>query len=113
MISYSTLSSNLKKFGPPYGASNGMKFAIKTTLFGFVGLTNAYTSVLSASGSALMSGASRWLDACSEPTPRTAAVMATAMNVHFFTTHLQDRKDCLGFLRRARARRGRTQGRAH
>ena len=31
---------------------------------GIRGLTNAYTSVLSASGSWLMSGASRWLDAC-------------------------------------------------
>jgi hypothetical protein len=41
MISYSTLSSNLKKFGPPYRASKGMKFAINVTLSGEFGLTNA------------------------------------------------------------------------
>src|SRR4029077_14499885 len=33
------------------------------TVFGWSGLTNAYRSVLSAVGSWLISGASRWLDA--------------------------------------------------
>ncbi len=36
---------------------------MSTTLSGLAGLTKAYVSVLSASGSWLMSGASRWLDA--------------------------------------------------
>ena len=44
-------------------SSNGMKFAMSVTRSGWAGLTKAYTSVLSASGSWLVSGASRWLDA--------------------------------------------------
>src|SRR5688572_8989111 len=52
-----------------------MKLLIRVTASGFAGLTKAYTSVLSASGSWLISGASRWLDA--EP----AGEMATASTV--------------------------------
>ena len=44
-------------------SSNGMNDAINVTVSGASGLTKAYTSVWSACGSALMSGASRWLDA--------------------------------------------------
>ena len=39
-----------------------MKFAMSVTASGLSGLTNAYTSVLSATGSFEISGASRWLD---------------------------------------------------
>src|SRR5579875_350517 len=62
LISYSTSSPNSKKFGPPAGPSRGMKLAIKVTVLGLSGLTKAYRSVLSATGSLEMSGASRWDD---------------------------------------------------
>ena len=61
-ISYRTGSPNSLKFGPPYGSCSGMKLAMSVTVSGRSGLTNAYTSVLSATGSFEISGASRWLD---------------------------------------------------
>src|SRR3954452_6070641 len=42
---------------------------MSVTLSGLSGLTNAYTSVLSARGSPAINGASRWLDAVTAPGP--------------------------------------------
>src|SRR5919197_1142568 len=49
-------------------------------VLGSSGLTNAYRSVLSAAGSWLISGASRWLEAlaASGPEPRTSATVTAA-----------------------------------
>src|SRR5215468_4694862 len=50
------------------------------TVSGLSGLTNAYRSVLSAAGSSLINGASRWLEAAAllGPTAPTSAAAATA-----------------------------------
>src|SRR6185503_13637317 len=69
-------------------ASSGMKFAMIVTLSGVVGLTNAYRSVLSASGSWLMSGASRWLDARSGLRNAPAVTNASTTQASFLTEHL-------------------------
>src|SRR3989442_10311834 len=61
-ISYRTSSPNWKKFGPPAGSSRGMKFERIVTFEVSTGSTNAYRSVLSATGSFEMVGASRWDD---------------------------------------------------
>src|SRR6476469_1383707 len=61
-ITYVTSSPNSKKFGPPGGYSSGRKLAMIVTESGRSGLTNAYRSVLSATGSLEISGASRWVD---------------------------------------------------
>src|SRR5574339_1076362 len=53
-----------------------MKLLIRVTVSGFEGLTKAYTSVLSASGSWLISGASRWLDAEPAGESTTASTVA-------------------------------------
>src|SRR2546425_13176627 len=58
-MEYVTSSPNSKKLGPPGGYSSGMKFARIVTVFGRSGLTNAYRSVLSATGSLEIPGASR------------------------------------------------------
>src|SRR6185436_2018342 len=55
-----------------------MKLAMIVTLSGVVGLTKAYRSVLSATGSWLISGASRWLEACVGWMKRVDARPATA-----------------------------------
>src|SRR5712691_4089117 len=65
-----------------------MKFAINTTRSGRAGLTNAETSVLSASGSWLISGASRWLDARSGLSRTPPARIARTTQTSFFTQHL-------------------------
>src|SRR6185436_7245046 len=70
--SYRTPVPNAKKFGPPAGSSNGIQLLTIVTVFGASGLTNAYRSVLSACGSAEISGASRWLDAPPGVGPRPA-----------------------------------------
>jgi len=54
-----------------------MKFAISVTRSGLRGLTNAYKSVLSASGSALIIGASRWLEPTRDGTEAAAATPIT------------------------------------
>src|SRR5216683_737548 len=63
--------------------------AMSVTVSGASGLTNAYTSVLSACGSLLMSGASRWLDArpgsMKKPTRHTTSVRNKSL---FRTIHL-------------------------
>src|SRR5213593_409993 len=61
-ISYRTSSPNWKKFGPPAGSSSGMKFERIVTFEVSTGSTNAYRSVLSATGSFEIVGASRWDD---------------------------------------------------
>src|SRR5207245_6283566 len=58
-MEYVTSSPNSKKFGAPGGYSSGMKLARIVTVFGLSGLTNAYRSVLSATGSLAIPGASR------------------------------------------------------
>src|SRR5207245_4309442 len=58
-MEYVTSSPNSKKFGPPGGYSSGMKLARIVTVSGLSGLTNAYRSVLSATGSLAILGASR------------------------------------------------------
>src|ERR1700694_6027617 len=79
LTAYNTSSPNREKFGPPCGASNGIQFAISVTVFGLSGLTNAYVSVLSATGSWLISGASRWLEAFAPPrVPSAPAAPATS-----------------------------------
>ena len=85
MISYKTLSSNFQKFGPELGNCSGMKFEISATRSGRWGLTNAYRSVLSASGSWLMSGASRWLEAVMGAMTIAAAMTMAATQASFFT----------------------------
>src|SRR6476619_7585873 len=57
-----------------------MKLLMIVTLLGVSGLTNAYTSVLSACGSAAINGASRWLDAPPGvgPSPANTPIAATA-----------------------------------
>src|ERR1700737_3455832 len=77
LTAYNTSSPNREKFGPPCGASNGIQLAISVTVFGLSGLTNAYVSVLSATGSWLISGASRWLEAFA-PTRLPSATAAPA-----------------------------------
>src|SRR2546423_5378566 len=62
LISYRTSSPNWKKFGPPAGSSSGMKFERIVTFEVSTGSTNAYRSVLSATGSFEIVGASRWDD---------------------------------------------------
>src|SRR3989442_14307957 len=57
-----TFLSNWKKFGPPAGSSRGMKFERIVTFEVSTGSTNAYRSVLSATGSFEIVGASRWDD---------------------------------------------------
>src|SRR5262249_29004709 len=64
--------------GPPFGSSNGIQFATIVTVSGLSGLTKAYRSVLSNSGTPAISGASRWLDAPPTPGRLVAARPATA-----------------------------------
>src|SRR5713226_719054 len=65
-----------------------MKFAMSVTRSGLRGLTNAYRSVLSARGSWLMSGASRWLDARSVPIDSAASASTSVKSANCFTTSL-------------------------
>src|SRR6266545_3911844 len=59
------------------------------TVSGLSGLTKAYTSVLSAVGSWLMSGASRWLDAPARLTrvPSITATSVTMTNLRAVIVH--------------------------
>ena len=66
------------KFGPPAGSSNGIQLPMIVTVSGLSGLTNAYRSVLSATGSMEINGASRWLDANALPAARDAMTRAPA-----------------------------------
>src|SRR5215471_12308538 len=65
-------SPKWEKFGPPAGSSSGIQLAIRTRRDGSAGSRKKYVSVLSATGSFEMPGASRWLD------PRAAAAVSRA-----------------------------------
>ena len=71
----------MPKYGPPAGSSSGIQFATTVRLCGASGAVNAYTSVLSALGSSMILGASRWDDpktpgTASEPAASAAAAAA-------------------------------------
>src|SRR4051812_18221251 len=76
-MSYAASVAHGKKLGPPAGSENGAQLAMRLTVLGSSGLTNAYVSVLSTAGSVEMYGASRWLDAELVPGPSSAAPPAT------------------------------------
>src|SRR5689334_6507518 len=84
---YRAVSENRAKFGPFGGSSLGIQLAMIVVVSGLSGDTNAYTSVLSAVGSARIAGASAWLDAwapwglrlaAEAPTPSAATAMRPA-----------------------------------
>src|SRR3954471_20886668 len=100
LMSYAASVAHGKKLGPPAGSENGAQLAIRLTVLGSSGLTNAYVSVLSTAGSLEMYGASRWLDAELVPGPSNAAPPATvAAAVRMASARL-----------RARGRGGRDMG---
>src|SRR3954471_22245773 len=77
LMSYAASVAHGKKLGPPAGSENGAQLAMRLTVLGSSGLTNAYVSVLWTAGWLEMYGASRWLDAELVPGPSSAAPPAT------------------------------------
>src|SRR6187200_3395515 len=65
--------SKWKKFGPPAGSSSGIQLPMSTRRDGSTGSRKKYTSVLSATGSFEIAGASRWLEASAGAAARAAA----------------------------------------